>query len=251
MEKGSENDNEPLHANGCKRRFPLATFQSSNMGMSTGRNYHNVALIGFMGVGKTTVGHLLATLLGFELVDTDRLIERREGCRISEIFSTRGEAWFRKLEADVCSELANMRGKVISTGGGLGANPDNLRSLQSHALIVCLWASPETVYRRVCNQEHRPLLKTENPLERIRDLMALRAPFYQKADILVGVDYRSPAETARFIAGSFRRASGGDGAGSNDGHRRLNLRESRVQSGSCMGAHTIVLPTDLKEESSK
>jgi shikimate kinase len=219
------------------------------MGMSTGRNYHNVALIGFMGVGKTTVGHLLATLLGFELVDTDRLIERREGCRISEIFSTRGEAWFRKLETEICNELANMRGKVISTGGGLGANPDNLKSLQSHALIVCLWASPETVYRRVCNQDHRPLLKTENPLERIRELMAQRAPFYQKADILVGVDYRSPAETARFIAGSFRRASGGDATGGDAGKHRLSLKESRIQTESGVDTNSTVVPTDLKEKS--
>lgn len=175
--------------------------------MSGPRTYHNVALIGFMGAGKTTVGHVLAELLHFEFLDTDRLIEQREGCRITELFSLQGEAYFRQRETELCRELEEVRGKVIATGGGLAVNPDNLASLRHHALVVCLCASPETVFHRVRTQTHRPLLQTPDPLGRIRELLAERIPCYRKADILVGVDYRSAAETARFIAASFRRAT--------------------------------------------
>lgn len=175
--------------------------------MSGPRSYHNVALIGFMGAGKTTVGHVLADLLEFEFLDTDRMIEQREGCRITELFAHQGEAYFRQRESELCGELEALRGKVIATGGGLAVNPDNLASLRRHALVVCLCASPETVFQRVRTQTHRPLLQTPDPLGRIRELLSERAPCYRKADILVGVDYRSAAETARFIAASFRRAT--------------------------------------------
>lgn len=176
--------------------------------MATPRSYHNVALIGFMGVGKSTVGHILASLLGFEFFDTDRVLEKREGRRIAEMFASDGEAYFRALESQLCRELESLQGRVISTGGGLVVDPKNLESLRRHALIVCLWASPETVYRRVQGQDHRPLLQTPDPLDRIRTLMNDRAPCYRQADVLVGVDYRSALETARFIAASFRRAQG-------------------------------------------
>ena len=90
------------------------------------------------------------------------------------------------------------------SGGGLAVTPGNLDSLRTHALIVCLWASPETIYARVRHQSHRPLLQTPDPLARIQDLLTLRTPAYRDADLIVGVDFRSPAETARQIASSFR-----------------------------------------------
>ena len=103
-------------------------------------------------------------------------------------------------------ELGCASGTVISTGGGLVVDPANLASLQSHALIACLWASPEVIYERVRYQSHRPLLQAADPLGKIRELLAARAAFYKQADMLVGVDFRAPLETARHIATSFRRA---------------------------------------------
>jgi shikimate kinase len=198
--------------------------------MLTARSYQNVALIGFMGVGKSTDGHILAGLLDFEFIDTDRLIEKRTALRINEIFATHGESYFRGLESDLCRELESVRGMVISTGGGLAVNPSNLESLRRHALVVCLWATPETVYRRVIGQDHRPLLQTDDPLGRIRALMTDRAPCYRQADVLVGVDYRSAMETARFIAASFRRAKG-EPIG-NPGGYGAGLTESGTKEGS-------------------
>lgn len=166
--------------------------------------HRNVALVGFMGTGKTTVGSILAQLLHFEFIDTDKVIEQRQGRRIADIFATEGEPFFRKLESDLCTELGQLSNKVIATGGGLAVNPDNLASLRRHALIVCLWATPETIFQRVRHQQHRPLLHAPDPLQTIRDLLASRTPAYKKADLILGVDFRSPLETARHIATSFR-----------------------------------------------
>src|SRR3954466_944917 len=91
--------------------------------LSPMRHFYNVALVGFMGTGKSTVGNVLASMLHLRLVDTDALIEQRAGKRITDIFANDGEARFREYEAQVVRELEDMRGAVISTGGGLVVNP--------------------------------------------------------------------------------------------------------------------------------
>src|SRR6059036_311671 len=111
-----------------------------------------------MGTGKTSVAHLLAAGLHFKLVDTDQMIEERTGKRITEIFASEGEAQFRAYERQVLEELSRLSRMVISTGGGLATQTENLASLRDHSLVVCLWASPETIWHRVGHQAHRPLL---------------------------------------------------------------------------------------------
>ena len=180
--------------------------------MSAVRQIRNIALVGFMGAGKTTVGGIVAHLLHFEFIDTDRIIETRENQRISDLFAKEGEAGFRAKESALCREFEGTCQKVISTGGGMIINPANLESLRRHALVVTLWASPETIYARLKHQTHRPLLQTPDPLATIRELMRQRGPAYKQADVLVGVDFRSPADTARHIAQSFRRVIGADPA---------------------------------------
>ena len=132
--------------------------------MSTARKIQNIALIGFMGTGKSSVGQLAATQLHFTFLDTDHVIEARAGKTISEIFAEQGEPAFRELERKILGELVARKRTVISTGGGLPANPENLASLKTHSLVVCLWASPEKIWERVRNQTHRPLLKEADPL---------------------------------------------------------------------------------------
>lgn len=167
--------------------------------MHSPRPFHNVALIGFMGSGKSTVGRLVAARLRYRFVDTDALIEARAGRPISKIFAEAGEAFFRELEKQVVAELTSYRRAVMATGGGLAANPEHLASLKEHALVVCLWASPETIWERVRRQSHRPLLQTPDPQARIRELLEARQPYYRQADILINTGLRSVQTVARQV----------------------------------------------------
>jgi shikimate kinase len=178
--------------------------------MDSGRVIRNLALVGFMGVGKSTVGQQVAAALSFEFLDTDGWIEETVGMPIARIFAEHGEAHFRTCEAMLVAELAQRERLVIATGGGLAANPDHLASLKSHALVVCLWASPEAVWERVKHQTHRPLLQTENPEARIRSLLAKREPSYRQADILVNTEFRTLKELVGQVTNHFRRALAGN-----------------------------------------
>ena len=159
-----------------------------------------------MGTGKSSVGHQLASLLGFQMIDTDSLIEERAGKRISEIFATEGEPRFREYERDLVAELDAAHHLIISTGGGLAANAENLARLKRHALVVCLWASPEAIWERVGHQSHRPLLQDPDPLAKIRRLLAEREPFYRQADVLVNTELRSLKEVTQQVAHHFHVA---------------------------------------------
>jgi shikimate kinase len=172
--------------------------------MQSDRRIVNLALIGFMGTGKTSVGRLVAELLNFEYLDTDEMIQSGTGRTISDIFKTDGEPAFRALEEKTVVELASRAKTVIATGGGLPTNPINLTSLKTHALVVCLWASPEKIWERVKNQSHRPLLHDENPQVKIRELLAAREPFYKQADVLLNTDLRSVREVAQQVVHQFR-----------------------------------------------
>src|SRR5258705_3546800 len=127
--------------------------------MSGPRAIQNIALIGFMGTGKSSVGRHLSTHLHFRFVDTDELIEARTGRSITEGFAQGGEEVFRGIERQVVAELAKARRTVISTGGGVAANPENLASLKTPSLVVCLCASPAIILDLVHNQTHRHLLQ--------------------------------------------------------------------------------------------
>src|ERR1051325_5326491 len=135
------------------------------------RNLHNVALIGFMGPGKSSFGRLVADALHFTFLDTDRVIEARAGKTIREIFEQEGEPAFRELERRIVEELARRNKTVIATGGGLPTNEANLASLKSHSLVVCLWSSAEKIWHRVKGQTHRPLLNNPDPLAKIGELL--------------------------------------------------------------------------------
>jgi shikimate kinase len=160
-----------------------------------------------MGTGKSTVGRMVAEQLKFDLVDTDALIEQRTGKKITEIFAQHGEPEFRALESQLVQELAPRERIVISTGGGLPTQPANLASLKQHALVVCLWASAEIIFERVRTQTHRPLLNDPDPMKKIGDLLAARAPFYKQADVLLNSDFRSAREVAQQVVAQFRLAS--------------------------------------------
>src|SRR5437763_1746167 len=104
--------------------------------MTEGRRFSNIALVGFMGTGKSTVGQIVASMLKFQFVDTDEMIEGMAGKRISEIFAAEGEGRFREFERQIVEQLKDLEGAVISTGGGLVTKAENLASLKEHALVV-------------------------------------------------------------------------------------------------------------------
>lgn len=174
------------------------------------RDIHNLALIGFMGCGKSTVGRAVAGELGFEFVDTDALVEAAAGVPVSEIFAGAGEPAFRKMEHEAIAGLETRRGLVIATGGGAVTVPENLESLRRHALVVCLWAGAEALHERTRHQTHRPLLQQDNPLEVIRTLLAEREHHYKKADIIINTELRPQRVVVGQVRNQFESSRGGE-----------------------------------------
>jgi|LSQX01.1.fsa_nt_gb shikimate kinase len=159
------------------------------------RTFSNVALIGFMGVGKSTCGRSLAAALYYDFFDTDQAICEQVGCSIPDIFKNHGEKGFRSLENKlVLNVLPHLKNSVIATGGGLGANSEYLKILRKNSFIVHLCLPPELIYERVKHNNNRPLLQTNNPLEQIQLLLEKRLPVYRTADMEVMTQGRSVSQ---------------------------------------------------------
>lgn len=149
----------------------------------------NIALIGFMGAGKTTISHGLREQYGFTEIDTDQEIVKREGRAITEIFATDGEPYFRKREQEEVMRLQQEEGVVISCGGGLVMNPENAENLRKCSTIVFLTATPETTLLRVKDSTDRPILNGHMDVDYIRALQEKRWPAYAAAaDVTVATD---------------------------------------------------------------
>jgi len=140
---------------------------------------HGVALVGLPGSGKTTIGRQLARRLGVDYVDSDHVIEQRLGCSIRTYFELEGEDSFRDIESDVLDELTQKTSAVISTGGGSVLRELNRQRLHQRCQVVYLNAHPDELFRRLRHDVHRPLLQVADPLNRLRDLHAVRDPLYR------------------------------------------------------------------------
>lgn len=139
-----------------------------------------VYLVGLPGVGKTTVGRHLARRLGLPFVDSDRLIEERIGCSIRDFFEREGEDAFRAWEEAVIDELTRGHARVLSTGGGVVLRAANRQRLRERGWVFYLRATPEILMRRLRHDRTRPLLQVADPLQRLRDLYAVRDPLYRQ-----------------------------------------------------------------------
>ena len=159
----------------------------------------SVVLVGFMGTGKSSVGKILAKHMRRQLVDVDQYIEKKEKRKISDIFEKEGEAEFRRLEKEAIREISEIDGAVITTGGGAVLDPENLEALKKTGCLVALFASPETIFDRVKNSRHRPLLKAKDVYGEIKRLLEIRKPYYEKADVCCQTDGRTPSEVAKVI----------------------------------------------------
>ncbi|MGE5653850.1 MAG: shikimate kinase [Bacillota bacterium] len=158
-------------------------------------DWSSIALIGMMGAGKTRIGRELAAQLGWRFIDLDRWIEEQEGQSITELFSERGEDYFRLRETRALAYWADVPRLIIATGGGIVQRPENRLSLKANYRIIFLEASISTLWERVRRSRHRPLLRVENPRARLRSLLQARQPIYREwADLTVRTDKRSAEE---------------------------------------------------------
>ena len=153
----------------------------------------NLILVGPMGAGKSTIGRLLAKELRLPFKDSDKEIEQRTGASIPLIFDVEGEGGFRERERAVIAELSMQDGLVLATGGGAVMRPENRLALHAGGRVVYLHTSVEQQIDRTSRDRNRPLLRTANPAQVLRDLMAMRDPLYREvADIIIETDERPP-----------------------------------------------------------
>jgi len=159
-----------------------------------------------MGTGKTAVGKRLAARWGYRYLDTDTIIEERAGGTIAEIFKKQGEAYFRELERSVIQKVMQSDGCVISTGGGAVVDPENLAFLKKNGLVICLTSSPEKIMERTGRKkDERPLLSGKEPLEEIKRLLELRAPYYGQADWTVDTSKKTVAQVVEIIVATIEK----------------------------------------------
>lgn len=150
----------------------------------------HIILTGFMGSGKSSIGIKLSYRLKRVLLDTDKLIEKKENKSISEIFETFGEAYFREQETILLEKLQEETGpRIISVGGGTPMREENRTLLKALGIVIYLQVTPETVYERLKGDTTRPLLQGDDPMEKIRTLLAERKELYLAgADVVIDCD---------------------------------------------------------------
>ncbi len=166
----------------------------------------NIVLVGFMGTGKTSVGRRISKKLEMSLIDTDNVIEQDSGMVISDIFARYDEFYFRDLESAAVCKVSGLDNHVIATGGGIVLRKSNLKMLKQNGIVFCLTAPPETIWKQVRHSTHRPLLQTSHPLDEIRQMLAIRAPYYARADYDIQTTNSSIDEIADRIVKIFQHA---------------------------------------------
>ncbi|MBI3065940.1 MAG: shikimate kinase [Deltaproteobacteria bacterium] len=161
----------------------------------------NIALTGFMAVGKSAVGRALAKRLERRFVDLDRVIEKSEQMKVKDIFSRKGEAYFRRLEKQKLAQVLEQENQVIATGGGVVMDEDNVRLLREKSLLICLTASAEVLLKRAGTGARRPLLKGGDRRERIEELLKQREKNYAQAHAAIDTSDLTVEEIVEKIVG--------------------------------------------------
>ena len=162
-----------------------------------------IILTGMMGAGKTTIAHILGEKLNIKSIDIDTLIEQNEGEKISEIFSNKGEEYFRKIEKETIRNLftTNPEILVISLGGGALENSETREFLLNNSTLIYLKTSPKIIYERIKNNTSRPLLCDNMSVEKITEILEKREANYQSATITITTDNKTPNQIAEEIIG--------------------------------------------------
>lgn len=161
----------------------------------------NIILCGFMGSGKTVVGGELSKIMGRKFVDTDEMVESRQGISIKAIFAAYGEEYFRELEHQCCLEIAQMKNCVVSTGGGAMTFKRNVEAVKGSGRIVLLDADFDVICSRIGDSSSRPLFKDRENARRLYD--ERKSKYLEAADIVIDGNM-SARKTALEIAAMFR-----------------------------------------------
>ena len=159
---------------------------------------NNIVLIGFMGVGKSTIAENMSTMFAMKAVEMDQVIAGREGMSIPDIFAAHGEEYFRGLETELLIELKSQKNLVISCGGGAALREQNVAEMKENGKVVLLTASPEVIYERVKDSDDRPVLKGRKNIRGISELMEQRREKYEAAaDIVINTDHKTAPEICK------------------------------------------------------
>jgi len=167
----------------------------------------NLYLVGFMGVGKSAVGRKVARELRYRFLDSDHQIEKKAGKMIPAIFAEDGEAAFRQMEREFIESGHSDQGCVVSCGGGLVVEEGMSDLLKEKGVVVCLFASAETVIERTSRNANRPLLNVDHPEERVRQLLAEREPIYMNAGACITTEGRTMTEVVRHVVRTYMGAA--------------------------------------------
>ena len=166
----------------------------------------NIAIVGFMGTGKSAVAMALSKRLGMTYVSTDDMVVSEEGGRsIHDIFKEKGEPTFREVEARAVKKACEMHSVVLDCGGGVVLRDDNMKNLKRSGTVICLLATPAIIYERVKGHRHRPLLNVPDPQAAVKKLLTERAPFYAKADYTVDTSGLTVEEVVQRILKIFKK----------------------------------------------
>ncbi|HOK39914.1 MAG TPA: shikimate kinase [bacterium] len=167
----------------------------------------NIILIGYRGAGKTTIGKILANKINYNFIDSDEQIEKSEGRKISEIVKKEGWQYFREVEKKIIKQLGSEKNAVISTGGGIVLNIENVNNLKENGWFVYLETTPETIVKRIQNDDNRPSLTgVKSFIEEVTEVLEQRKELYEKyADFKILTDNMTPEKISEVIENEFRK----------------------------------------------
>ena len=157
-----------------------------------------------MGVGKSAIGRRVARELGLRFIDSDHLIEKEQGKKIPEIFAGEGEAHFRKLERQFIESGHPENGCVVSCGGGLVVQPGMKELLKEKGVVICLFASAESIIERTSRNKNRPLLNVTDPAAKVRALLEEREPIYMDSGACITTEGRTIPEVVKHMVRTYK-----------------------------------------------
>jgi shikimate kinase len=194
-------------------KSPLDTLTENNLNsFSMKLQKEKIILTGYRATGKSSIGKILADLLGFGFIDTDQTIEKRQGETITEMVGRGGWDLFRRKEEDMLLELVRSRNKVIATGGGSVMHENAWEKLRQNALAVWLTADVKTICQRLAadseTDELRPALTEMGTLDEISMVLTQRRPLYEKSsDLTINTEGKTPQEVAEFIVAELKKGN--------------------------------------------